>query len=162
MFPVQKNPEGNRTGRELRPLDLFRRQWDRMWDNWLAPMGLDFGQTRTWDFDVMEKPQEIVVRAEVPGFEEKDLDVRLDNDVLTINAQREEKEGGAERFHSFSRSVTLPHGINAEKAQATYRNGVLELHFPRPEKAPGNRIPIQGPQARTEPTGQQVPVTEKK
>jgi len=162
MFPVQKSRESNLTTRETRPLDLFRRQFDQLWDSWLAPFGLDFGQTRSWDFDVMENGKEVVVRAATPGFEEKDLDVRLDNDVLTISAQKEQKDGGEERYQSFFRSITLPHGIDAEKAQATYRNGVLELHLPRPEAVRGTRIPIQGQQSRNDQTGQPVGTADQK
>jgi hypothetical protein len=83
----------------------------------------------------------------VPGFDEKDLDVQLNNDMLTIRAEKKQEGEGTQRFSSYARSVSLPPGIDASKAQATYRNGVLELHFPRPPEARGRRIPIGGAQA---------------
>src|SRR2546430_16966559 len=61
----------------------------RLWGGWLAPFGQDFESVRLWDFDVKENDQEIVVRAEVPGFEENELNVQFHNDVLTIKAEKE-------------------------------------------------------------------------
>jgi HSP20 family protein len=136
------------TTREEHPLDLFRRDFgslfDRLWSGWLAPYSQEFGSMRVWDFDVTENDQEVTVRAEIPGFDEKELDVQLSNDVLTIKAEKEEKGKGREQFRSYHRTVTLPAGLDAEKVKATYRNGVLELHFPRTEGAKAKRIQIQG------------------
>lgn len=149
--------QGNRGGsldrqRQQHPLDLFRREMDSLFarffgGGWPAPFEEDFGQMRGWGFDVDENDKEIVVRADVPGFEENELDVRLDNDVLTIKAEKEQKGDGQEEYRSFFRQVSLPSGIDAEKVQAGYRNGVLELHIPRPEGSRAKRIPVQGQQA---------------
>ncbi len=137
--------------RRSHPLQRFHQEFDdlfdRFWRGSFAPMEPWFEQERLWDFDVKQDDKEIVVRAEMPGFDEKDLDVQLNNDVLTIKAEKKEEAEGSQRYCSYARSVTLPQGIDASKAQATYRNGVLELHFPRPEGARGRRIPIGGPQA---------------
>jgi HSP20 family protein len=59
---------------------------------WLAPFEQNFGAMRMWDFDVKDNDQEIVVRAELPGFEANELDVQLNNDVLTIKAEKEQKD----------------------------------------------------------------------
>jgi HSP20 family protein len=145
-------PEPRRGGnremdrRRSHPLDRFRQQFDDLFDRmWRGsfPMEREWEQERLWDFDVRQDDKEIVVRAEMPGFDEKDLDVQFHDGLLTIKAEKE----GEQRFEHFERSVSLPSGIDANKAQATYRNGVLELHFPRPEEARGRRIPIGGPQA---------------
>ncbi len=58
---------------------------------------------------------------------------------------------------NFFRTVTLPSGIDAEHAQASYHNGVLELHFPRTEQSKGRRIPVQGQQHQPEQMSQQAP-----
>lgn len=131
------------------PLELFRREVSSLFDRffqggWLAPFGEGPASERYWDFDVQEGDTEIVVRAEMPGFEENELTVEVNNDVLTIRAEKQQKGEGEERYQSFHRSVTLPSGVDVEKAQATYRNGVLELHLPRPEGTGGKRIPIGG------------------
>jgi HSP20 family protein len=125
-------------GQQYHPLDLFRREMDSLFNRffgggWLTPFEEDFRQVRGWGFDVEENDKEIVVRADVPGFEENELDVRLENDVLTIKAEKEQKGDKQREYRSFFRQVTLPPGIDAEKVRASYRNGVLELHIPRPE-----------------------------
>jgi HSP20 family protein len=126
---------------------------NRLWSSWLAPFDQDAGSLRLWDFDVSENDKEYVVRAEVPGFEENELNVQFNNDVLTIKAEKEQKENGKEEYRSFYRSVVLPPGINADKAQATYRNGVLELHIPKAEGAQPKRINVQGQQGTTGQSG---------
>ena len=73
-----------------------------------------------------------VVRAELPGIDpEKDVDITVENGVLTIKAERQEekKEGGRSEFRygSFTRSVTLPPGADEESVAASYRNGILEV-----------------------------------
>jgi HSP20 family protein len=151
MFPIQglgRNREMEE--RRSHPLHRFRQEFDdlfdRLWRGPFAPMEPWFEQERLWDFDVKQDDKEIVVRAEMPGFDEKDLDIQLNNDVLTIKAEKKEEAEGGRRFSSYARSVSLPQGTDASKAQATYRNGVLELHFPRPAEAQGRRIPVGGAQ----------------
>jgi HSP20 family protein len=96
--------------------------FDRMWRGWLGPYERDFGSVRLWDFDVMENDNEVVVRAELPGFEETEIEVQVSNDVLTIKAQKEERAEGEEEFRSFFRSITLPSGTDADKARAVYHS----------------------------------------
>jgi HSP20 family protein len=127
-------------------MERIRQEFDDLFDRLFSnPFGLvagDQGEHRFWDLDVSENDKELVVRAEVPGFDEKDLDVQMHNDVLTIHAEKRQEEKGERSFSSYTRSVQLPQGIDAEKAQATYRNGVLELHFPRPEGVRPRRIAV--------------------
>jgi HSP20 family protein len=122
----------------------FDTLFDRLMGGWLAPFDEDLRSMRVWDFDVAENDQEVRVRVEIPGFEENELDVQLSNDRLTIKAEKEVKCEGREEYRSFYRTVTLPSGINTEEAQATYRNGVLELHIPREKGAAPKHIKIQG------------------
>jgi HSP20 family protein len=82
---------------------------------------------------------EYVVRAELPGIDpEKDVDITVDDGVLTIRAERrEEKEEGGRsefRYGSFTRSVSLPAGADQEDISATYRDGILEVHTPLKEE----------------------------
>jgi HSP20 family protein len=146
--------------RREHPLERLRRDFDtlfdRMWSGWLAPSDQDRGSERLWDLDVTENDREVVVRAEVPGFEENELNVQLNNNVLTIRAEKEKKGDEQEEYRRYYESITLPPGINADKAQATYRNGVLEVHVPRAEGAQPKRIQVQGQQAATGPQGQQA------
>jgi len=142
------------------PLQRLQRDFDtlfgRLMGGWVSPFDQDFEPMRVWDFDVTENDKEIVVRAEAPGFAESELDVQLSNNVLTIKAEKEEKGNGHEERRSYYRTVVLPQGINAEQVQATYQNGVLELHIPRAEEAQPKRIKVQGQQAASSQPGQQA------
>ncbi|WP_240646080.1 Hsp20/alpha crystallin family protein [Georgenia sp. SYP-B2076] len=96
---------------------------------------------------------ELVVRAEIPGVDpEKDIDVTVDEGVLTISAQRKEKteskRGGGFRsefrYGHFERQVRLPRGTSSDVIRATYRDGVLEVRLPAPTEEPTTRrIQIQ-------------------
>ena len=153
QVPAVRTPYGGRLARRENPLQQLQRDFDtlfgRMWGGLLAPMEQDFEPLRLWDFDVTENDKEIVVRAEMPGFDENELDVQISNNVLTIKAEKEQKGNGHEESRTFYRRVVLPNGINADKVQASYQNGVLELRIPRAEEAQPKRIKVQTPQAAT-------------
>jgi HSP20 family protein len=161
QLPARKNQGGSLTPRGEHPLERLQRSFDTLfnslWGGRLAPFEQDFEPVRLWDFDVKENDKEITVRAEMPGFEEKELDVQLSNDVLTIKAEKEQKGDGREEYRSFYRSITLPGGINSDNVQASYRNGVLELRIPRAEGAQPRRIQVQTEQAANRPQVQQTP-----
>lgn len=151
QVPVsQRGSGGQMTRQGEHPIQRLHQDLDmlfnRLWGGWMSPLDQDFAGTRLWDFDVTENDNEITVRAEIPGFEENELDVQLANDVLTIKAEKEQRGEGREEYRSFYRSVTLPGGIDAEKVQASYRNGVLEMHIPRAAGAQPKRIKLAGSQ----------------
>jgi len=110
------------------------------------------GFPRPWGVDVEEADNEIRVRAEAPGFEPKDFDVQINGNMLTIRAehqqQNEVNEGGVRtwqrHFGQFQRSIPLSGPVDAEKVEANYRNGVLELRLPRTEQAERRRIEVKG------------------
>jgi HSP20 family protein len=143
--------KGGVAARREHPLQRLQQDFDtlfgRLLGGRLATFDQDLAATRMWEFDVSENDKEIFVRAELPGFEEKELDIQINHEVLTIKAEKDQKSDGREEYRSFYRSITLPAGIDAEKAQASYRNGVLELHIPRAEGAQPKRIKVQGQQA---------------
>jgi HSP20 family protein len=145
---TQKSSGGQLAARGEQPLQRMHQSlntlFDRMWRGWMAPFDRDFASMRVWDFDVTENEKEIVVRAELPGFEENELNVQLNNDVLTIKAQKEERGDREEEYRSFFRSITLPSGIDVDKVRATYRNGVLEMHIPRTEGGRAKQIKVEG------------------
>jgi len=99
-----------------------------------------------WGLEMEELENEVVVRAEVPGFEMNEIEVTLRDNILTIRAEHKEakEEGAAEpRRERMERSVTLPAGIEPEQITATYRNGVLEVHVPRAAAAMPRRIEVK-------------------
>jgi HSP20 family molecular chaperone IbpA len=97
-----------------------------------------------------------VLRAELPGINpDEDVEVSVENDVLTIHGERREetKEKNRREFHygSFLRSVTLPKGADAEHITASYTDGVLEVRVPTTtEVAPSVRIPVQRAESEKE------------
>ncbi len=100
--------------------------------------------------DVYEDEQGIQLKIEVPGIEEKDIDVRLENSVLTVRGERKlEKETKEENFRrierrygSFTRSFTLPNTVDAEHVKAGYDKGVLSIQLPKKEAAKPKQIKI--------------------
>jgi len=164
QVPANQSTQSGLAPRRTQPLQRLTRDLDMLFDRlWGRPFALfdqDLEEVRLWDFDVKENDKEIVVRAEMPGFEEKELNIQIDNNVLTIKAEKEQKGNGQEEYRSFYRTITLPSGINADKVQATYRNGVLELHIPRAEGAQPKRIQVQGQQSASG-RAEAAPQTEK-
>lgn len=100
--------------------------------------------------DVLETGDAIVVRAEMPGIKENDIDIRLEGNTLAIRGHREfQKEDEQRNYHriersygSFARSFTLPSGVDAEKISANYENGVLEITVPKREETKPRQIKI--------------------
>lgn len=103
--------------------------------------------------DVFERDNEVVVRAEVPGLEAKDVEVNIDEEGLTIQGERKFEEEVKEenfyrlerRYGSFHRFVPFPVEVKPDKAKATFKNGVLEVVVPKaePKKKP-IRLKVEG------------------
>jgi HSP20 family protein len=87
------------------------------------------------------------VKAEAPGFDASDLDVSVSGNLLTIKAEKkkESKEKKGEYFEErrFERAITLPSGADPDKVEATYHNGILEIHLAKTEDAQRKRIPVK-------------------
>ncbi len=100
--------------------------------------------------DLIEKKDELIVRADLPGFKKGDLDINIDRDMLNISGNREplkdEEKAESYRyertFGSFCRTVPLPFDVDAEKASAKLNNGVLEIRLPKSEQAKAHQIDI--------------------
>lgn len=147
---TRTNKGGTLTKRSEHPLQRMRQDFDTFFrqtlGGWLTPFDQELESMRMWDFDVTENDQEIAVRAELPGFEENELDVQINNDLLTIKAEKEQKDDQHTEYRNFYRTITLPAGVNVDKVQATYHNGVLELHMPRKEGSQPKHIKVEGHQ----------------
>ncbi|MBV9416418.1 MAG: Hsp20/alpha crystallin family protein [Solirubrobacterales bacterium] len=100
--------------------------------------------------DVVETDDHFVLRADLPGMTESDVNIELDDNVLTISGERKsEHEQSREGYYrverasgSFSRSLTLPEGVDAEGIQASFDNGVLEVRIPKPEQHKPRKVQI--------------------
>jgi HSP20 family protein len=101
-----------------------------------------------WGLTAEEKEKEVVVRIELPGFEPGEVKVEVRPEELTIEAEHKEPSKKAEEktereYAHVKRVMTLPVGIEPEKAEALYRNGVLEVRIPRKPEAVGRRIEVK-------------------
>lgn len=132
---------------------LFHRGWLRpfreSWPEW-AGLGETFEMTAP-RVDLIDREDEFLVRAEVPGVEKKDLEVDLSGQMLTIlgERRREEKKEEGEYFRSeiargsFSRTLRLPEEVDFEKARAEFAEGMLEIHLPKTHKTERRRINVE-------------------
>jgi len=127
---------------------------DRLWDSFLEG-GLQkrAGEGREWFpfLDVAETKNELVVKAEVPGMDPKDIDLSLSDGVLTIKGEkRHEKEEKESDYHlversygAFTRSVQLPKEVKSDKISASYKDGILKITLPKSEEAKKKEIKIK-------------------
>jgi HSP20 family protein len=100
--------------------------------------------------DVYEDAAKVVLKLEVPGIEEKDLDIRVENHMLTVKGERKfEKEEKEENFHrierrygSFYRAFTLPNTVDTENVDAKYNAGVLKLELKKKPEAQPKQIKV--------------------
>jgi len=132
---------------------LFHRGWVRpfhdLWPEW--PFGGETAGNRTPRIDLIDREDEFLVRAELPGVDKKDLEVGLTGGTLTIRAEarREEKESKDEYFRAeiahgtFNRTLRLPEEILPDKVKAGFENGVLEVHLPKAHKVAHRRIAVE-------------------
>lgn len=131
---------------EDNPFSLLHRDMDRLFEDFFSGFDLEpFGKragTFSPDIEVSENEKEIKIHAELPGMDEKDIDVSLTNDTLTISGEKKkEKETNDKGYYmkersygSFKRSIPLYTEIEAEKIDAHFKKGVLTITLPKSEK----------------------------
>lgn len=136
----------------FRDFRTFDRQIDRFFGN--GSGWPDRAPTATSDWspavDIFEDENEVVVHAELPGVDAKNVELHVENNVLTISGERHlEHEDKKDHYHrveraygSFARSFSLPRLIDEDKIRAEYKDGVLQVHVPKHEKAKPRQIKI--------------------
>jgi HSP20 family protein len=144
MIPWSSGGEMTRLRREM------DRLFDRFFEGW--PLGA-FVDKGPWapSVDVSETSKEVIVKAEIPGIDPKDLDVSVHGNVLTLRGERKkEHEEKDENFHrkervygAFSRSVQLPTEVDVAKVKAGYKDGVLKVNLPKSKAAAAKKIEIK-------------------
>jgi HSP20 family protein len=132
---------------EENPFALLRREMDTLFDNFFRGFNMEPFESRMGVFspkvDVNETDREIKISAELPGMDEKDIDVSLQNDILTIKGEKkEEKEDKGKDYYrmersygSFSRTIPLPVEVETDKVEAKFKKGVLSITLPKTPKA---------------------------
>ncbi len=153
-----------RPSRRLIPWQSFRdleRRFDGIFGRPLIPVWRHLlTEERAWApaLEVYEKEDKFVVKAELPGMKEEDIDVSISDDTLSIKGQRKsENEVKEEDYYccersygSFFRSVTLPSNVDTKKIEANYQDGVLEIGLPKAVEIKPKKIAIS---AKKENTG---------
>lgn len=139
--------------RPMRELEEMERRFQDVFGRWLMPSGWGQpGEMRAWApaLEVFEQEDKFVVKAEVPGVREEDINVSVVGDALTI---RGEKKAGTEvkeedyyfcehSYGSFFRSVALPSNVDAKKIDATLEDGVLEVTLPKAPEVKAKRVAV--------------------
>jgi HSP20 family protein len=140
--------------RPFREITRLRREMDRLWEDYfgsgrrgLQPLQAEFAPA----VDVKETAEAVVVKAEVPGMDAKDINIAVMGDVLTIKGEKKsEREEKEENYHlversygSFSRSMVLPAAVDLDKIEAKYDKGVLTVTCPKKEGIKPKAIEIK-------------------
>jgi HSP20 family protein len=128
-------------------LNTIQNEMNRLFNTFFdqpAQSGRGNSTSRRWlpAMDIVETTDHYVLRADLPGLTDGDVNVQLEDNVLTISGERKaERDGRQEGYHrlergfgSFSRSLTLPDGIDADRIEAHFDRGVLEINVPKPEQ----------------------------
>jgi HSP20 family protein len=136
----------------IRELDSLQSDMNRLFDRFFDTRGNGSAAGRRWipAMDLAETEDALVLRGDLPGLTEDDIDIEIKDNVLTVSGERkaenEEKGEGYHRieraFGSFSRSLTLPQGVEADKVEAKFDKGVLEVRVPKPAEAKPTRVQI--------------------
>jgi HSP20 family protein len=126
-------------GRRLRP------RWP-----FLAPRGAE-EEFISPSVDVYEDKDDIVVKAEVPGLDKNDIEVKISDSEVTLKGEKKKEEKIDEEnyyrcersYGAFLRSVDLPIGVHADQAKASFKNGILEIRLPKSEEAKAKEIKVK-------------------
>jgi HSP20 family protein len=149
--PVQSEKPSSRLPRQWEPFERFRQEMDRLFDDFTGGLfgrslfdPMPFRRTeaafRTMPaVNVAETDEAYEIEAELPGLEEKNIEVKVANGVLSIKGEKQEEKEEKEKdyyrrersFGSFERSFQLPDNIEADKIEATFKNGVLSVTLPK-------------------------------
>lgn len=155
---VRKTVGGEGGGLMPSGFPLFRSalfpEFDRLFDGFLRDWELPVvGKAWRWDVEVEDKDDEIIVRAEAPGFKPEDFEVEVRDELLVLHAVKEKKAERKEKGkkedekteyarEEFYKVMPLPSPVSVEKAAAKYVHGVLTVTLPKVEEAKGRRVPV--------------------
>ncbi len=138
--------------RARRELESLRKEMDRLWESFFGErIGLEPIEGWAPALDVTETKDNLVVKAELPGVDPKDVEITLSGNVLSIKGEKkQEKEEKDEDYHlverrygSFVRTIRLPVEVAEDKIEASYKNGILKIVLPKSEKAKKKEIKIK-------------------
>jgi HSP20 family protein len=143
----------NQTWNPFREMEHFRRDFDDLFDRFFG-RGKRGGRETAMPEPAVEsyiEGDKMVVRADLPGIDPRNVEITVTGDLLTIKGSREDRREEKERnfvvkevsYGSFERSITLPQGVKAEDIKASYKDGILELTAPAPGEMAARKVPIE-------------------
>jgi HSP20 family protein len=159
---VNKDQGGRALSRHADPFLSFRTEMDRLFYSFLSAVpalngirqGFPAAQGLMPTLDVEETDKEVVVKADLPGIDEKDINLTIQDGILSLRGEKKKRTGERENYHvmersygSFQRSIRLPETINEDKVEARFDKGVLTVTPPkRPELVKAQKkIAIRSP-----------------
>lgn len=152
MSANEVTPVGNggRVARRTNPFNVLQSEIDRVFDNFIPWRGGIEPMSFTPSMEVTETDKAIEVTTELPGLDEKDIDISLANDILTIRGEKKsEKDEKKQNYRlversygAFERSLALPPGISADAIKASMSKGVLKLVLPKPATTQAQKVKI--------------------
>ena len=135
----------------IRGFSTLHDQVNRLLNAGISGQG-DESALTTWApaVDIYETPNELVVKADLPDVNEKDIDIRVENNLLTIRGERKFEKSVSEdnylrverTYGAFSRSFSLPNTVNSEAIAAEYKNGVLTVNLPKREESKPRQVKV--------------------
>jgi HSP20 family protein len=136
-----------------RELNSLQSEMNRLFNTFFdAPPPGNGGSVRRWvpAMDLVETQDAFVLRADLPGLDEGDISIQLENSLLTVSGERKaEHEQQGEGYYrveratgAFARSLTLPDGVDPDAVSASFDKGVLEIRVPKPEQAKPRKVEI--------------------
>lgn len=156
--PAKAEPQGFFRDMEERMQELERHVGSLFERDWFSPMRLDLPEWthrgimewKTPKVDVIERDNEILVRAEIAGIDKEDLDVSLTENAITIRGctseEKKEEQGDFIRHETmkgeFERTLSLPAKVDGSKAESTYRDGMLEVTVPKLELTRRHKVKV--------------------
>jgi HSP20 family protein len=134
----------------VRP-EPFTREVDRLFDAFFGQAERTAGRRWVPPMDLVEAGDHFVLKADLPGLRDEDVKLEVQDGTLTISGERKAEHEASEKgwyriersFGSFSRSLTLPDNVDASAITADFKDGVLEVHIPKPEERKPQRISIR-------------------
>ena len=137
------------SGREV---DTLQTEVNRLFDTFFGGGRSGLAGSRRWlpAMDLLEMEDDLVLKADLPGLDKDDVTIEVKDGVLTVSGERkaeqEERSEGYYRveraYGSFSRSLSLPQGVDADQVQADFDKGVLEVRIPKPAERKPHRVQI--------------------
>jgi len=143
LIPYREDPLG---------LTLFQERMNRLFESFLGENERGASESLRWPtLDLIETPETLQVKAELPGIDPREIEISIVGNTLTIQGEKiEEKEEKGKTWHRrersagrFVRSITLPLKVDSEHVEAVDEHGVLTITLPKAEPAPAKRIPIK-------------------